>query len=414
MVADVSLRALGTYQLAILLSRALGFFRDMLVLAILGATALSDDVFFLLGFTDLAMSIVAGGGAVLYLSLRMKDDFFGVYRSAVIFYGIIALLLVAFEIATSAKFGKFIYGPLGYSFTTIVAYKISILGLVVTFPLAASYAVFLHKQKIYLQPSINIIYTIASLLVLLYFYLSHYFSIIVFASLLLGGAALRLLVATCLAMKNSKFEMPKSGNSKNITFFIEMLSSGLAIGVLVAVPFVFRGNLPIFGDGIYSTSAFAFKVNDMVFAILILPITSIVLNKSLVSIKQVIALCGFSLAVPLILVVILHLSVNYIPQISVFLIKLGFKQEVIEFSITAFCFTSLAYTLGMIQVRIGNKVALLALSVLLVLLVRNPILFINTDELSGYFLNMYTSYMVFIIISTILITIPLIRNRKYS
>lgn len=405
------MKSIGLYQLVILFSRGLGFLRDLLILALLGASALSDDVFFLLGFSDLAMSIVAGGGAVLFLSLRIKENPRKAYISAMLFYGAIALLLALFEIASTASLGALLYLPLSYNLTTLFAYKITIFGMVATFPLVASYAMFLSGNRIYLQPSINIVYTAFAMLVLVYFHLSGNFSLVQFSALLLLGALLRIIVASVLVKDHFGKTKPTLKIHTELRFYTGMLSSGLAIGFLVAVPFIFRGNLPSFGEGVYSTSAFAFKINDMFFAFLIIPVTSVVLNKYDAAKKWILRLLALSAALPVTLILLLYAVLLVIPDLPALIADYGYRPEVIKLSILAFLGTSIAYTLGMIQVKIGNKALLLLLSGLLVYSVRAQLLIPGDGNLTNYFINMYVSYGVFIILSIVSLAVTYARKK---
>lgn len=399
------MKTLGTYQIFILMSRALGFLRDALVFAILGATALSDDVFFLLGFTDLMTSIVAGGGAVLFLSLRLKEDFRGAYRATTVFYALVAVLFILSEQLTSAAFGTYIYNAIAENAATAEAYRIAVLGLVFTFPLVAAYAVFLQERRIYLQPGINLVYTLMSLLILSFFYFADFFSITLFAGLLLAGAVIRIALATWLALRKRQPTPVRGAPRRGARFYLEMFSSGLAIGVLVAAPFVFRGGLPSFGEGFYANAALAFKINDLVLAILIIPVTSLVLSRTAASLKQVLLLAGLAIGVSVSMVAVIFVGTTHIPLLQTLLTDFGIDLEIARMSILSFCFTSLAYTLAMVQVRIGSKAVLLALSLGLVWMVRSPMLFTDTGEIPGYFANMYISYTVFIGMSVVVIAL---------
>jgi len=348
------------------------------------------------------------------LSLQLKDDVANTYMSAVFFYAMFAILFVIFELMTSASFGSFLYSPLSSSQSTQTGYYISIVGIVFTFPLVASYAVFLNQDKIYLQPVINVVYTAIVIVILAYFYFSDDFEISRFALLLLIATAARFWVATFLVRRITSEGIFQLKFHENYKFYTEMLFSGLAVGLLVAVPFVFRGFLPLFGDGVYSTSALVFKVNDMVLALILVPVSSIVLNKYDVTIKWIFALLALATILPAVLISSYFLILLVFPAVQPTLIAHGYNTAVIELSFWTFLVTCLSYVLGMIQIKLGNRILLLLFSLLLMVSVRLPSFSLEDHDLGSYFYNMYASYTVFIILSLGYIAITMAKLIKVN
>ena len=403
MVEEVPLipfaRSLGLYQLVLLSSRGIGFLRDSMVLITLGATSLSDDVFFLLGFTDLVTLIIAGGGASLYLSLNCKENFSSVYIPAMLFYLLIGLLFVVFEGGTGNAIGGFLYAPLVTAQATLSAYKILMFGFIFTFPLVVSYGYFLSVGKIHFQPIINMVYTVFSALCLMYFYIVGGFDIKLFASLILLAAFVRFFAAIIFVKWHIPVLSFDNFFENKPSFYFEMLTSGLAVGVLVSIPFVFRGYLPNFGEGVYSTSALVFKVNDMILALLIIPISSVVLTKYNLTVKLVVSLVGLAIIVSLGLVVLLYMSIEIFPAILVLMEDAGFSFEIIKYSVWSLLFTAVAYVLGVILVKLECQVFMLLISLSLLIFIRNPLLFDGEWGLGSYFSNFYYCYTVFILIA---------------
>lgn len=401
MVKKVLLKSLfksvGAYQLVLLSSRGLGFFRDFLILLVLGASALSDDVFFLIGFADLVTTIVAGGGAVLYLSLQMNTEPSENYYSGLIFYIVIGLCFVAFEILSSSFVGSFLYKPLAHASQTNEAYRITLLGIVFTFPLVCSYAVFLNINKIYLQPSINLVFTLFVIFVLLFFYISSSFDLVLFANLLFVAVAIRFVFAIALSKKFISLRVAHFRLRRSWKFYFDMLISGLSVGILISVPFVFRGHLPEFGSGIYSTSAFVFKLNDMVLALLFIPLISLLLNRFELTTKLIVKLASLSIFVPLFLIAIYYAFTSIYSETDSLLKEYGFSEEVVRFSFYAFLFTCSAYLFSMVLVKLKQQKILFLSSVLLISGVRANYFYSEDTSLAAYFYNLYLCYSVFIL-----------------
>lgn len=102
------------YQFIIILSRAIGFLRDFLIIFFVGLGALSDQVFFLLSYADVLMTLFLGGGSALFVSLAMakhsgSSDSLG---SGVVFYLLLGVALMGIEIASGASFGDTLFSGL--------------------------------------------------------------------------------------------------------------------------------------------------------------------------------------------------------------------------------------------------------------------------------------------------------------
>lgn len=403
------LKAIGVYQVVILISRGIGFARDALVLLVLGATVVADNVFFLVGFADFLMVMIAGGGAALYLSLQLEREVSKAYFSAMIFYFLLAVVFVIFEFATSAAFGSLLYSPLSVNQSVNDAYMISIVGVVFTFPLVASYAIFIKSNKIFLQPLINIVYTLLVVFALLYLYFSDEFILELFALFILIAMLVRFLVATVFVNKITIEKDMFFQVHRDRRFYFEVLFSGLSVGVLVAVPFVFRGYLPIYGEGVYSTSTLVFKVSDMLIAFILVPVCTVVLNKYDVTFKWFVRLLLMSLVLSTLIVVFYYVFLMIFPSVTSMLADHDYNIEVVELSVLAVFVTSLSYVLGMIQIKLGNRFLLFIFSLILLILVRFPEF---GGSVSGYFYNLYFCYALFIVVSIIYISFVMFKSQK--
>lgn len=388
---------LGLYQSVVLVSRGLGLLRDALILVLLGATVLADDVYFLLGFVDLITMTIAGGGAVLFLSIQYKNNESQSYYSAIIFYLIIALLFVTFEFFTSGFIGGFIYLPLRSSEAALSGYYIILTGLLFTLPLVASYGCFLRTEQLYLQPLMNIIYSAFAIVALIFFYANENFDIIYFTLFLLFGTILRLFFASVLAYKSNLDLKFRKVLRKDLSFYFKLLTSGLAIGLIFAIPFIFRGGLPLFGEGVYSTSSFTFKINDLLVTLLLIPVTSMLLSSYELRGRTLIALLLVCLLLPLLTLSSYYLAVEYIPQIKRLTLENKIDIRIVELSLYTLVFTSVIYILGMILVKIDAAIVLIVFSVLVIVILKSSFLTDGIKTVDEYFYFLYKTYFGFII-----------------
>ena len=149
-------------------------------------------------------------------------------------------------------------------------------------------------------------------------------------------------------------------------------------------------------------------------ALILVPVSSIVLNKYDVTIKWVFALLALAILVPTILISSYFFIVLMFPAVQPTLFEHGYNIAVIELSFWTFLATSLSYVLGMIHIRLGNRVLLLLFSLLLMLSVRLPSFSLDGRGLSDYFYNMYLSYTGFIILSLGCIVITMTKLKKLN
>ncbi len=158
-------KQLGLYQATLLVSRLTGILRDLLIIFVVGAGTLTDQIFFIFSFPDIFMSILVGGGAVLFLSDQYDDkksdnNVHSVAVSAALFYLFVAVLFIGFEYIFNSPVGKHLYIDISTNANLNAAYLISIVALLFSLPMVAPNSIFLFKEKLFLQPLMNIVFTI--------------------------------------------------------------------------------------------------------------------------------------------------------------------------------------------------------------------------------------------------------------
>ena len=394
---------LGIYQIILLSSRAIGFARDFFVLLLVGATALADDTFFLLAFSDVVMAFIAGGGAALYLvgkySEKKASPIDSYYWSATTLYVVIAMVIIVIEVLFGQPLGNIFYNGLGENESLTSAYKVSLLAILLGLPIVSANAVFLFKDKIYLQPAMNILFTLALIAALSVAFIKG-FDIKYAAYCILVAAFIRYVCALAISKKNIGLRLRNISFIKEKAFYKELLLAGLGIGFLILIPFIFRSELTQFGEGIYVVAALSFKVNDLAMALFIIPVTSLILKNSDITSQKIKKLIVILLAI-LIAGVSLEMLLLYINQQYLHIVEINDMQlDVIQYSLTYIICAAFAYVVSMVFVR-KNLMSLVNISSLLALvflvIAKDMSSYDNIVEYYGILYSTFTIYMLLLV-----------------
>ncbi len=395
---------LGIYQLTLISSRAIGFARDFFVLLLVGATVLADDTFFLLAFSDVLMAFIAGGGASLYLVSKYSEKneslIDSYYWSATAFYVFIGIIICLIEILFGQPLGNIFYNDLSNNETLLSAYKVSLFAILLGLPVVSANAVFLYKDKIYLQPVMNILFTLVLMITLSIAFIKG-FDIKYAAVCIIIAALVRYLSAFFISKKNINFNKASFKWIKNNSFYRELLLAGLGIGFLILIPFVFRSELTQFGEGMYVVATLSFKVNDLIMALLIIPVTALILKNDNITRREIKKLILTLLLISLVSVS-LEMFLLYINQNYLSMVEINDNQlKVIQLSLAYIFCSAMAYIISMVFVRkkliaIVNISSLIALIYLVI--VKDAIVYKSILE---YYAILYSTFGIYMLLLTV-------------
>lgn len=398
---------LGRYQAAMLTSRIIGFGRDSAILLFFGATAFSDVTFFLLGFLDLVNAVLVGGGTSLFVVTKLNDRhvvFEKIISSVFFFYFLLALTILCFEIILGPFLGKLLFSKFNELHNFKLPYYISISALCLSLPLISFFSIYIYIEKLYLQPLVNSLYTFVVCLGLYLIFFLENESFFLLSFVILVASVIRLLVCAFSIDNFFRFSCLRFTISKDPHFYKELFFSGISIGVLLALPFLFRAHLPSFGDGLYSKVAFMFKIGDLVQGMFVLPITLMLLkNNSLSNGKKIKILLSLYVVLFLSLLVLIQLINPTLSLVnSFFEMNAVIEMELLSNVIYSFLFSVLAYVLSMFLVQQGLvKVVTLAafFSCTVFLTFQN---FVNYVDLNTYFTLLYFTYALYLLVGILL------------
>jgi peptidoglycan biosynthesis protein MviN/MurJ (putative lipid II flippase) len=275
------LKRLGSYQLTLAISRGLGLLRDILIVYFIGASLLSDHIFFLLTFSDVLMTLLIGGGVNLYIAeqLKYRDvSQSSVIISSLLFFSLFSLILVTLENMFSAPVGSLLFVRLDRHAELASAYSISFYILLLSMPVAVFNGYFLFKDSLHYQPLTNVFFSLVTLSGLLFFFLFELNQLSYIAGLLLLAGMVRLMFAFFISRYKLQLRFSNVRLISDIKFYKQLFYSGLSVGIVFFLPYLFRGRLPEFGDGFYTLSALVFKFNDLFIAFLLIPVVTFCLR----------------------------------------------------------------------------------------------------------------------------------------
>ncbi len=263
-------KELGFYQIAIIVSRCLGLFRDVLVISVFGLSAQADKVFFLFSFGDLVMSVAAGGGVAVYLRKYIESSTTNeaVVLSGVLFYAAFAVSIILFEVLSNNMIGNFFFPILARSADIHLSYTLVLFSLVFGLSVAPMYTVFYRDKKLYLIPVANIIYSTVLVVGCLLLYLSDEMSMIIAGKTVILAALCRIL----FVYKKTTLKKEKGLLVFKVSFYRDMLLSGGALGLLLVVSYYIRSSVAGCEDGTYSSLGIGFKIVDAVIALAVIPL----------------------------------------------------------------------------------------------------------------------------------------------
>lgn len=390
---------LGAYQLALVASRSMGFVRDLAIFAVIGATALADQFFFLIGVVDLTMTLMAGNGAVIYLSRRFTEiggnrEYSQMFTSSLLLYLFLALLLLVIEVTLAYPVGQLLFVAFQQDSAIQRAYELVLVGLIFTLPIVGPNAVFLYREKMYVTPLLNVVFTI----ILLATIFAVYSEITLYrlAMAIIAASIVRFIVALLVAQNLSSGNLLGWPGSVNALFYLRLLSSGVGLGLLVLLPFMFRAELPEFGDGLYAGVAVLFKFVDLYTALLVVPITALILRSAGASPwRRYAILAATVLGVSLIMITVALLLKEHLVSFVPARYWSGQIDIAYDYILVVLLFSSLAICVSLIAVDQQRSGAVLigsvaAVGVLILFRYLAP-----ADSLPSYFAQLYISYCVF-------------------
>jgi hypothetical protein len=396
---QVSLKAVFNqilaYQFIIILSRAVGFLRDYLIILFVGLGALSDQVFFLLSYADVLMTLFLGGGSALFVSLAMakhsgSSDTLG---SGVVFYLLLGIALVGIEISSGASFGDTLFSGLKSNSDFQADYFISLIMLCFVLPTGIFNGVFLFYDKLYLQPLMNLFFSILIVLGLIGLFNVTVITTQSVVIVLVFAACVRFFVSLFVSLHLHRINWKLLGFVNEISFYKNLFVSGLSVGLIFIIPFVFRGELPRYVDGGYALAAVAFKVSDLIVALLIIPIASLLLKRNALPF-------GFGLLATFFTALVTSLlacwAIEHIPAI--------YNLKVEEFDIVRFSLLSGIVTMPSVFVTLYFvNISRSNVSVVAGFLVLLAVLFLGDrfQQLSFYYYYLYAMFVIFIVIHLI-------------
>lgn len=388
-------KQLLAYQFIIILSRAIGLLRDFLIVFFVGLGALSDQVFFLLSYSDVLMTLFLGGGSAIFVSLAMtkypsSSDMLG---SGVAFYLLLGMVLVGIEIATGASFGGNLFSGLKDNGDLRSDYFISLVILCFILPTGLFNGVFLFYEKLYLQPLMNLVFSIIIVLGLIGLFIVAKITTHSVVMLLIFSASVRFFVSLFVSIYLHRINWTRLGFVNDLSFYKNLFVSGLSVGFVFIIPYAFRGGLPRYVDGGFALASLAFKVNDLIIALLIIPIVSLLLKKNVLPFGFGL-LATFSTA--LVTSLLAYWAMEYVPMIYNLKVQ---KFEIVRLSILSGILTmpSVFVTLYFVNISRANVSVVAGLFVLLAVLFFGD----RFQQLSSYYYYLYSMLFTFIAIHLI-------------
>jgi len=412
-------KQVGLYQAALIASRVVGLLRDMLIVLFLGTTLITDQLFFLFSFTDILMTVLIGGGAIVYVSRQLAVDSsdkekLKTVHSSILFYFSVSILIIMFEVSTNNFIGNLLFQPLQDNKGLNTSYFIALFSLLFAAPLVGFYGYFLHIEKLYLQPFLNFIFTIVLILLLSTLFLLDNLSPVHAALILLLSTAIRFFIAYMVFKKwswgiTNWFQLHLHSAPK---FYRDLFLSGLSAGLLVVLPYLFRAELPLYGEGLYAVATLAFRVSDLVLALLIVPLTLIFIGK--VDINSNLKLLGY-IATFFILGMIFPTLYFFLQLLggNSWVELLGTDLELLNNIILSHALMVLSYGLSMllIQKHYNKTAAVISLAVMLIFLFSKDL---ELLDLNMYFYLFYSVYVVYIFLALSLLVVGMANRLNFN
>jgi len=341
------------------------------------------------------MTLFLGGGSALFVSLAMakhsgSSDTLG---SGVVFYLLLGIALVGIEISSGASFGDTLFSGLKSNSDFQADYFISLIMLCFVLPTGIFNGVFLFYDKLYLQPLMNLFFSILIVLGLIGLFNVTVITTQSVVIVLVFAACVRFFVSLFVSLHLHRINWKLLGFVNEISFYKNLFVSGLSVGLIFIIPFVFRGELPRYVDGGYALAAVAFKVSDLIVALLIIPIASLLLKRNALPF-------GFGLLATFFTALVTSLlacwAIEHIPAI--------YNLKVEEFDIVRFSLLSGIVTMPSVFVTLYFvNISRSNVSVVAGFLVLLAVLFLGDrfQQLSFYYYYLYAMFVIFIVIHLI-------------
>lgn len=383
------------YQGAMLLSRGVGFLRDFLIIFFVGVGALSDQIFFLLTYSDVLMTLFLGGGAAIFVSIAMAkhESSNDVLGSALVFYLLLGFVLIIVEVLSQGGFGENLFTGLRDNAELQSDYFMSLIMLCFILPTGLFNGVFLFYEKLYLQPLMNLIFSIIVVLGLIGLFSAAKITTKTLVLLLIFSACVRFFVSFLVCSYLHKINWRQVGFIAVPSFYRNLFVSGLSVGFIFIIPYLFRGGLPRYVEGGFALASVAFKVNDLVIALFIIPIASLLIKRKALSFSLGLVFAFFGV---LILSLFVFFVMDYIP--AVYNLEPD-RFDVIRFSILSGVLIAPSVFVTLYFVNIDRA----SVSFVMGALVLIAILFFGDSfqSLSCYYYYLYSLFFIFISIHVI-------------
>ncbi len=183
----------------------------------------------------------------------------------------------------------------------------------------------------------------------------------------------------------------------NVSFYKSLLLSGLSIGVLVLLPFIFRAKLPEFGEGLYASSVIYFKFNDLTLAFLVIPITTLLLKKQHQD-YSVSKLLFVVLLFSVLIAVFVSVCAYMVAQLNINIPILSASPMLAVYVAICLVFSSAAYIVSMSLVKQKqHKLSAIAAALSLYYLLYKQGK--GDSDLEAYFYVLYMSYFIYMIVA---------------
>ena len=176
----------------------------------------------------------------------------------------------------------------------------------------------------------------------------------------------------------------------DLSFYKEVFLSGLSLGFVIIIPFIFRGGLTQFEDGAFALAGLSFKINDLMVASVLIPLISILSRRKKLQFRSGFL---FSFLLPILMSFIFVSLANFLadyfeldPQ----------KLDVIELSLYSSIFIAPSIFLSMYFVSIAkSKISFTTGLICLLILLKMGNSFLS---LVNYFYFFYCLFLLFIFI----------------
>jgi hypothetical protein len=313
--------------------------------------------------------------------------------SALAFYLLLGMVLMIVEIVSGGSFGGNFFSGLRGNTELKTDYFNSLIILCFILPTGLFNGVFLFYDKLYLQPLMNLTFSIIIVLGLIGLFSVAKITTKSVVFLLILASCTRFFLSFSVSYYLHKVSWKKMGFVNDLSFYKSLLLSGLSVGFVFIIPYLFRGGVPRYVEGGFSLASMAFKVNDLVVSLLIIPIVSLLIKRNSLSFKPGLLL---TLSIALAVSLLACLAMYYIPAIYTLEAQ---KFKVIQLSILSgiFITPSVFVTLYFVNIAKTNVSFLAGLVVFL------AVLFFGNrfEQLSFYFYYLYILFFVFITIHVI-------------